>query len=158
MELREGLEPLEERMMTTQEIEIHDPFSVSIPAGTQETRFYFFRQNNSGGMFYYDDAGISTYVIVEARDVNQANQIAQNKGIYFDGCYDGRDCNCCGDRWYEAYAPGMTREEMVSEVNQIITSEWTHKWQEEGKAEIFLHMLSGDILSAWTHSLDMEAQ
>lgn len=63
--------------------------------------FYTFTQNNSGGSFVTDDiSGIGEYVIIEAKSAKQANEIAENKGIYFNGCDDGTDCSCCGDRWY----------------------------------------------------------
>lgn len=59
--------------------------------------FYTFSQNNSGGSF----SGPAHYVIVEADDHDEANQIAQDvAGVYFNGCEDGSDCPCCGDRWY----------------------------------------------------------
>lgn len=57
-------------------------------------KFYTFRQNNSGGS--YDGPH---YVIVEAIDRDEAEMIAENDVVYFDGCSSGRDCSCCGDRW-----------------------------------------------------------
>ena len=68
-----------------------------------ETKFYFYSQNNSGGSFDRDDkTGIGEQVSIEAVDHNHANQRAQELGIYFDGCDNGQDCPCCGDRWSEA--------------------------------------------------------
>ena len=58
--------------------------------------FYEFRQNNSGGSF----SGPAISVIVEADSASEANDIAESKGVYFNGCDDGSDCECCGDRWY----------------------------------------------------------
>lgn len=59
-----------------------------------ETKFYSFRQNNSGGSFYGP-----TYVIIEARSATEANSVAEEKaGVYFSG---RGDCRCCGKRWYE---------------------------------------------------------
>ena len=67
-----------------------------------ETKFYTFDQNNSGGSFINSDSkGISEYVIIEAKNAKEANNKAENIGIYFDGCSNGNDCSCCGDRWYE---------------------------------------------------------
>ena len=58
-----------------------------------------FRQNNSGGQFIGPK-----FVVVKADDADQANQIAQDQGpVYFDGVADGRDCDCCGDRWYPVH-------------------------------------------------------
>lgn len=61
--------------------------------------FYTFVQNNSGGSFVVNSE-VTTYVIIEADSADEANQIAESKGIYFDGCATGDDCECCGDRWY----------------------------------------------------------
>lgn len=66
----------------------------------EQTNFFEYRQNNSGGRFNIDDT-LTVRVIVEAKDKEQAIQIGENLGIYFNGCDEGRDCPCCGDRWYE---------------------------------------------------------
>jgi hypothetical protein len=64
---------------------------------------YEFRQNNSGGSFREDKKkGIGLRVFIEAASAEEANKKAQDIGLYFDGCYEGIDCPCCGDRWYEA--------------------------------------------------------
>jgi hypothetical protein len=66
--------------------------------------FFTFNQNNSGGGFDFDkDEGITHNVIIEADDAKGANQRALDIGLYFEGCADGRDCSCCGDRWYPQY-------------------------------------------------------
>lgn len=68
-----------------------------------KTKFYTYNQNNSGGSFIKkQEQGIDTIVIIEATSPSHADSIAEDKGIYFDGCSNGRDCNCCGDRWYKA--------------------------------------------------------
>jgi hypothetical protein len=62
--------------------------------------FFTYHQNNSGGVFDYDEvAGIAPYVIVEADSAREADFLAEGIGLYFDG--EG-DCPCCGDRWYPA--------------------------------------------------------
>lgn len=61
-------------------------------------KFYHFSQNNSGGV-HHESHGICQHVIVEARDYEDANALAQRIGIYFNGCDDHSDCPCCGDRW-----------------------------------------------------------
>lgn len=63
-------------------------------------KFFTYRQNNSGGSFEVDDK-VDVYVIIEAESAVQANSIADDIGIYFDGCEKGLDCECCGDRWAE---------------------------------------------------------
>ena len=64
--------------------------------------FYMFDQNNSGGSFIKDDT-LAHFVIIEADSAKEANEIAESKGIYFDGCETGDDCPCCGDRWSSQY-------------------------------------------------------
>jgi len=65
-----------------------------------KTKFYHFRQNNSGGQFHFKkDRGITVNVIVEAVDAGHANSRATSTGLYFNGVHDGSDCSCCGDRW-----------------------------------------------------------
>ena len=61
--------------------------------------FYLFNQNNSGGDFITDDK-VCRYVIIESDNTDIANDIAESKGIYFDGCDADIDCPCCGDRWH----------------------------------------------------------
>ena len=60
---------------------------------TVETKWYRFRQNNSGGSFRKP----AVTVYVEAIDAAQANARAEDLDIYFGGA---GDCSCCGDRWY----------------------------------------------------------
>lgn len=67
--------------------------------GLKETKFYEFTQNNSGGSFVVDEK-LCHRVIVEAKDEDEACDIAERMGVYFNGCEDGHDCECCGDRWY----------------------------------------------------------
>lgn len=65
--------------------------------------FYMFRQNNSGGFFDINpDEGRSVIMIVEADNADEANERAEEIGIYFDPHYQ-RDCQCCGTRWTEAW-------------------------------------------------------
>lgn len=66
--------------------------------------FYVFDQNNSGGHFIRDEQfGIGDYVIIEAIALEEAISRAEEIGIYFNGVELGRDCECCGDRWYVPY-------------------------------------------------------
>ena len=65
-------------------------------------KFFKFDQNNSGGSFDADDK-VCHRVIVEAKDTDEAIDIAENLGIYFDGCETGMDCDCCGDRWHRPW-------------------------------------------------------
>lgn len=66
--------------------------------------WYRYNQNNSGGTFD-EDENLCQEIFIEAADAEEANAKAQTLGVYFDGCETERDCPCCGDRWYRAYAP-----------------------------------------------------
>jgi hypothetical protein len=58
-------------------------------------KFFTFRQNNSGGFFL----GPAQYVIIQAVDADQADNLALDVGLYFNGVVGNQDCDCCGDRW-----------------------------------------------------------
>lgn len=58
-------------------------------------KWFRYWQNNSGGYF----KNPARIVYIQAEDEEQANEIAENNDIYFNGCADGFDCSCCGDRW-----------------------------------------------------------
>ena len=64
--------------------------------------FYTFRQNNSGGDFHVDE-NVAHTVIIEGDTIEEITKRAQEIGIYFDGCENGFDCHCCGDRWSEPW-------------------------------------------------------
>ena len=65
-----------------------------------ETKFYTYSQNNSGGSW---QPGMPHYLVVEALSAEDADRRAENAGAYFQGCNTGRDCDCCGDRWYTQF-------------------------------------------------------
>lgn len=97
--------------------------------------FFLFRQNNSGGSFDISDAaGIGPCVWVEAADTAHANLIAQQLGIYFDGVEEGRDCVCCGNRWYEAH-------QADSEPAPHIDPECDFRWHDT----VYVHCLNGEV-------------
>jgi hypothetical protein len=72
--------------------------------------FFEFHQNNSGGSFDYG-GDVSEHVIIEADSPEEANAIAENHGIYFDGVYKDMDCECCGNRWYPKWEGDEGTEE-----------------------------------------------
>ena len=81
-----------------------------------ETKFFTFSQNNSGGSFDHDDQdGIGLAVIIEAQNSDHACDRAERIGLYFNGCADGRDCPCCGDRWHVPYSDGTSEPEIFGE-------------------------------------------
>ena len=69
--------------------------------------FYSYHQNNSGGWFTLP----AIDVIIEADSAEEADRIAESKGLYFDGA---GDCDCCGNRWHETYDEG---EEFIPELS-----------------------------------------
>ena len=70
--------------------------------------FYTYNQNNSGGKFVINDS-VGEYVIIEAKNSSDADNIATMNGIYFNGCDNGTDCSCCGDRWHRSYSDGSPK-------------------------------------------------
>jgi hypothetical protein len=98
------------------------------------SKFFEFSQNNSGGRFTIDDArGLGPRVWIEADDTIHANYRAGRLGIYFNGCADGRDCSCCGDRWDEAWGDG----EDAPDINH----EYDFNWHDA----VYVHRLDGSI-------------
>lgn len=100
-----------------------------------QTRFYVYRQNNSGGSFDIDDAtGIGPKVWIEANDMNHSIERAQSIGIYFNGVEDGRDCVCCGDRWSK---PWSDNGENLPKINDKYDFNW---WN-----TVYIHYINGSI-------------
>lgn len=106
--------------------------------------FYEYRQNNSGGGFDFDgNAGISVHVIIEADSASEANDKAEEIGLYFDG--EG-DCPCCGDRWYPAsdWRRGEDRPTIYSTPieDYDFYGRLTFKWISDGP-EAYVHFKDG---------------
>lgn len=77
-----------------------------------KTQWYEASQNNSGGSFVVNEV-LCHRLFIEAESAEQASNIAQKLGVYYDGCRNGMDCNCCGDRWYEPdKVPDLTKMEV----------------------------------------------
>lgn len=108
------------------------------------SKFYTFNQNNSGGKFRIDDAaGISYYVIVEASSSEDALRRAETIGLYFNGCNEGIDCPCCGDRWY-AYADDD--DDVPSIYGHDVSSGVYHGSREGYTTVAYIHYMNGQIL------------
>lgn len=60
-------------------------------------------------------SGITRYVIIEANSASHANERAEEIGLYFNGCRNGIDCRCCGDRWYKTYPEAATEQAEICE-------------------------------------------
>lgn len=77
-------------------------------------------QNNTGGSF---DGGMGYKTFVWAENGRAADAIAENNGIYFDGCDTGQDCSCCGDRWSRSWGdkpdyPDIPVADLVAELTK----------------------------------------
>lgn len=94
----------------SQQLKVQIKASIDKKVEVNKSKFFGFNQNNSGGSFDVDE-NVCEYVIIEAKSVEQANNRAEEIGIYFDGCSKGLDCSCCGDRWNEAYDEEDGKEE-----------------------------------------------
>ena len=116
-----------------------------LPTDRTDTRFWHFRQNNSGGQWDVDDK-VGHHVFVEAENEEQVKGLARKLGIYFDGCSTGRDCSCCGDRWDEPdpdYPDEVrTAEELVSELAEMLAGSASNRYA------------SGDVWTVHVHGLD----
>lgn len=109
-----------------------------------KSKFFTFNQNNSGGSFSFDaNRGISHYVIIEAESAEDANVRAESAGLYFNGCDEGMDCKCCGDRWYPTYDKG---DKVPSIYGTPITKPFDvyTLWMKD-KPEGFVHYKNGKI-------------
>lgn len=119
---------------------------------TVETKFYEFRQNNSGGSFDYDEQrGISVSVIVEAVNSAEAVDKALEIGLYFNG--EG-DCECCGDRWYEPWRDDGKDEPSVYDTpvapgDTFVAENFNIKWMKKGRFEGFIHYYDGRVEGFW---------
>jgi len=104
------------------------------------TKFYHYSQNNSGGFFDEDETrGICNDVIIEAKNAQEANLIAHSIGIYFNGCENGCDCPCCGDRWSEV---GEWQGEDYPHIFSTKLEDCTKGWS---RYYCFVHYLNGQI-------------
>lgn len=107
------------------------------------TKFFTFHQNNSGGAFEYDkEKGITHYVIIEASALGEAIDRAEGIGLYFNGIEKGIDCECCGDRWSEPWDEGTEKPEVWGEPASVAGKSTVF---DEGEKEIAVHYLDGRI-------------
>jgi len=87
--------------------------------------FFTYSQTTSGGVF----CGPAKYVIIEAPSANVADAIAEDNGLYFDGCATGMDCPCCGDRWDRAWSEEGDDEPTISgDVVGLDCTEYEDSW------------------------------
>jgi hypothetical protein len=104
--------------------------------------FFEYSQNNSGGGFTFDPAGVSHYVIIEADSPEEANDKAERIGLYFDG---QGDCDCCGYRWSECW-DGDKGEKVPSIYGTPISDyDFNFRWMHSDEPEAFVHFADGTV-------------
>lgn len=109
------------------------------------TMFWEFSQNNSGGSFdYNEEAGITHFVVIEAENLDDVTSRAERIGLYWDGCADGRDCPCCGDRWCKPWRDEGTAEPTVygTHPREYDSDGFAMRWMKPGR-EICVHYIDG---------------
>lgn len=107
--------------------------------------FYTYTQNNSGGHFdFTPSAGISHHVIVEAENEREADERAEAIGLYWNGCDEGFDCDCCGDRWYSQQYYGDDGSDEPTIHSQPVADAKLHKWI--NGPEVYVHYLDGRVV------------
>jgi len=110
--------------------------------------FYKFDQNNSGGSFKFTE-NLGVLVIIEADNHYKANEKFVEMGGYFNGCDDGIDCDCCGDRWYACSEADATKMPLVygRPPQEYVLSQWFTDWTGGGteRYNIIVHYKDGRI-------------
>jgi hypothetical protein len=107
--------------------------------------FFHFPQNNSGGSFVFnEEAGITHHVFIEAQSADEALRQAEEIGIYFNGIESGRDCDCCGDRWYSITLDDEGNTEPLLYGNSVLSEgvKDISAWMKPGY-EICVHFADG---------------
>lgn len=92
--------------------------------------WFNYRQNNSGGFFCEPAVNVH----IEADSAKEANRIAEENGLYFNGVDSHQDCECCGDRWHEQWddedgdkVPSSYGTPLTEEEKEGKTLYWGHK-------------------------------
>ena len=105
-------------------------------------KWFTFRQNNSGGLFTIDDT-VDVNVIIQANCADEANELAQRVGIYFNGVDEGYDCECCGDRWYKVWdsvgtdEPEIYGQRVSWSSDSVVTCEGNSKYGLLGVVNVY---------------------
>lgn len=93
----------------------------------QETKFYEFNQNNSGGFFDVDE-NVCNYVIIEASSADEA--IRKLRPMIAN---QSESCPCCGERWsldYYDVIDFSDKFESIEDYMQHIADEQWGVWTE----------------------------
>lgn len=102
--------------------------------------FFPYNQNNSGGHYVIKEkSGISSRVIIEADNADEANEQAEAIGMHFNGVEKGYDCPCCGDRWYD-----VNNSDGCDTVEEAIKQTYAMSW-DKNTFIVFIHYKDGNI-------------
>ena len=104
--------------------------------------FYHYDQNNSGGGFIVNDR-VTFNVIIEADSPKEADERAQEVGIYFDDNFEV-DCRCCGTRWSRAWTHDCDETPMI--YGTPVEDHEKH-WGEPGKPYAYVYYRDGGQVS-----------
>ena len=116
-----------------------------------ETKFYEISQNNSGGSFVVDDK-LCHRLIIEAYSSDEANEIAESLGCYWDGVESGDDCPCCGDRWYGSHEINI--QDQNKKWNGFEVSKWIKS--EDDVDQVIKEMISLYPGATWLSELKVD--
>ena len=94
----------------------HDIQHLSEKNSEENKMIYSFHQNNSFGVYHHPAKNI---IVKDARDVEHAKEIALSAGMYLNGVASGKDCDCCGDRWYGLDYEFNTVEEAIESAMEL---------------------------------------
>ncbi len=133
MDLKEQKEIAEEKVKKLQE-QIDKKKDIKKKG---KAKFFHFNQNNSGGSFN-SDKNVCANVIIEAFSPQDANSRADSFEIYFDGCNQGLDCSCCGDRWTEIW-----EDEKGTDKPEIYEKDVFKMYKEMFSEKCIIHYLNG---------------
>ena len=108
--------------------------------------FFTISQNNSGGLFDYDEKiGITHFVIIEADDVGEAE--VKFNSLIENPAYDrGFDCPCCGDRWYFPDREDGDKTPQVHGMDPLENVDGIPSWIRG--YNVFIHYADGRIVGA----------
>ena len=101
--------------------------------------FYAYNQNNSGGAFVSNDS-VTFTVIIEASSADEANDRAEEIGIYFDDDCEV-DCECCGSRWSRAWEGDS--DETPAIYGEPV-AEYEEGWAKPGQPYAYVYYANGE--------------
>jgi hypothetical protein len=98
------------------------------------TRFYSFQQNNSGGYYAVDDT-VAEVVIFEADSAEDANNRAEEKGVFDYGF-----CECCGERFGRQWSDEKGYKSVKAAVKEA-------SWMRQDR-QVRVHYKDGRVVQA----------